>query len=126
MKGIKISEKHGLNPTLLVCPICHQETGRLALLGKLKEDAEAPKYSMDINPCPDCQKHLDEGHRILIEVKDCKNRSGKEEPQRTGRLLYLTNPKAAPSWIAKVAYIEESTVKQIFSNDGRTGEPAGM
>lgn len=36
-KNIRLSEKHGVNPSIIVCPICDKETG-IALLGKLKGD----------------------------------------------------------------------------------------
>lgn len=42
-KGITLSKKHGLNPSITVCPICGKEEG-IALLGHIKEDKEAPRY----------------------------------------------------------------------------------
>lgn len=44
-KGIRVSEKHGVNPSITICPICGKETG-IALLGKLKGDKEAPMSLM--------------------------------------------------------------------------------
>lgn len=41
-KGIRVSEKHGVNPSITICPICGKETS-IALLGKLKGDKEAPR-----------------------------------------------------------------------------------
>ena len=41
-RSITISKKHGVNPSILHCECCGKEYG-LALLGKLKGDAEAPK-----------------------------------------------------------------------------------
>lgn len=41
-KNIIFSEKHGVNPSITVCPICGKEIG-IALLGKLKRDEEAPR-----------------------------------------------------------------------------------
>lgn len=35
-KSIKVSEKHGLNPSICLCPVCRKENG-IALLGNLKE-----------------------------------------------------------------------------------------
>lgn len=53
-KEIKLSEKHGVNPAITLCPVCGKETG-IAMLGKLKNDSEAPKYVFgDI--CDDCVK----------------------------------------------------------------------
>lgn len=53
-KGIKLSEKHGLNPSITLCPVCGKETG-IAMLGKLKNDLEAPKYILS-DICDDCVK----------------------------------------------------------------------
>lgn len=36
-KGIRVSEKYGVNPSITICPICGKETG-IALLGRLKGD----------------------------------------------------------------------------------------
>lgn len=52
--AITLSPKHGLNPSQLQCPICHKDMG-IALLGLLKDDAEALKY-MDGDLCEDCRK----------------------------------------------------------------------
>ena len=109
-KGITLSPKHGLNPSLLKCPICGKDTNEIALLGKLKDDAEAPRYMMSNNPCPDCQEHLDKGDRILIEVK---NGETGPNPYRTGRILYIVNPEALPDIKSKISYIEESLVQKI-------------
>lgn len=36
-ENIRLSEKHGVNPSITICPICGKETD-IALLGKLKGD----------------------------------------------------------------------------------------
>ena len=47
--GIKLSPKHGLNPTIPVCFWCGEERNEVALLGRIgdgrkHEDFEAPRY----------------------------------------------------------------------------------
>lgn len=42
-KGVTLSKKHGLNPSMTVCPICGKAEG-IALLGHIKGDEEAPRY----------------------------------------------------------------------------------
>ena len=86
MSGINLSKKHGVNPTILVCPICYAETNGLALLGRLPGDVEAPRYSLDREYCKNCKDVLATGGIILIEVED-----GQEDklapgqaPKRTG------------------------------------------
>lgn len=54
-KSITLSPKYGVNPSVLHCFICGKETG-VALLGKLKGDAEAPHNISDPNEiCDDCR-----------------------------------------------------------------------
>lgn len=69
-KGLTLSPKHGLNPCLLQCNICGDDTGEIALLGKLKEDAEAPRRAcISLEPCKKCKEYMQLGV-ILISVKD--------------------------------------------------------
>lgn len=58
-KGIKLSEKHGLNPSIECCLLCGKEMG-IVLFGKLKGDAEAPKKVCTGSICDDCKKNLEE------------------------------------------------------------------
>lgn len=70
---ITLSKEHGVNPSVIVCPICGKETG-LAFLGKLKDDAEAPPC-VHGNPCDECQKKFDEGYVAVIAMKSLRERS---------------------------------------------------
>ena len=64
--GIKVSKKHGVNPTLAICAWCGKETGAIALLGKLPGDAEAPMHAIiDYEPCDECKKQWAEGVAII-------------------------------------------------------------
>lgn len=40
--GIHLSKKHGVNPSIEICAVCGKGIG-VALLGRLKNDAEAPR-----------------------------------------------------------------------------------
>ena len=67
-KEIPVSEKHGLNPTLGVCFWCGKHTGEIALLGKLPNDAKAPKEMvLNYDPCDECIKQFNSGV-LVIEV----------------------------------------------------------
>lgn len=60
-KSIRISEKHGLNPCIPICPFCGQEKNELALLGYIKGDKEAPKSAiLNLEPCDTCRENLEE------------------------------------------------------------------
>lgn len=68
MSGIRLSKKHGVNPTLGVCFYCGEDSGEIALLGKLKNDAEAPRrMALNYIPCKKCEEHMNSGV-TLIEV----------------------------------------------------------
>ena len=80
-KNITLSAKHGLNPSLVVCPVCKKETS-IALFGRLKGDAEAPK-TVEGELCDECKKK----YITIVEVESETNRKG------TGRYAYI--PKDA-------------------------------
>lgn len=83
--SIKLSPKHGLNPSMLQCPICAADTNGIALVGRLKDDAEAPKRMLDNQPCAECQEHMAMGF-LLIEATPL----GEEGFQTTGRRWVVT------------------------------------
>lgn len=65
---LRLSQKYGLNPTLLVCPVCGKDTG-IALLGA-NGGKEAPKYSKSPELCDECK----EKYITIIEVESESNR----------------------------------------------------
>jgi len=77
-----LSRRYGVNPTLPVCFFCMRETGEVALLGRLPNDAEAPRQAvLDHQPCDECKKWMQRGI-ILISVAD--NTESGDDPTRTG------------------------------------------
>lgn len=68
-RGIRLSEKHGVNPTLPKCFWCGKDTGEVALLGKLPDDKEAPRSCfISYDPCPACTEIWSKGV-VFIEVE---------------------------------------------------------
>lgn len=68
-KGITLSKKHGINPSLDICFWCGEPKG-LALCGRMKGDAEAPKNMVtSLEPCDKCKEKFKLGVH-LIEVVD--------------------------------------------------------
>lgn len=65
--GICLSRKHGVNPSLLVCPLCGVSSG-VALLGALPGDAQAPKRLRDASPCAECITLMKQGF-LLVEAE---------------------------------------------------------
>ena len=62
--GIKLSPKHGLNPTIPVCFWCGEERNEVALLGHIGdgrklEEFEAPMHMViDYEPCEKCRANM--------------------------------------------------------------------
>lgn len=74
MGGIRMSPRHGVNPSLDVCWWCHEPKG-VALLGQMKRDPEsgeidpaAPREIVtDYQPCSGCAEHHAQGV-VLVEA----------------------------------------------------------
>ena len=68
--GIRLSEEHGVNPSVCKCWYCLQESTGLILAGEIKGDREMPHEGVyDMNPCDKCKGFMERGI-ILIGVKD--------------------------------------------------------
>lgn len=108
-KGIEISPKHGLNPTIPVCFWCGKEKNEIALLGRIREkttnrfganvtkrdsDIEAPRRMViDYEPCDECKKMWDSGVAV-IEVQETPINPNQPEIQKglypTSRYVVMT------------------------------------
>lgn len=138
-KGIEISPKHGLNPTIPVCFWCGKEKNEIALLGRIREktknryganvtkrdsDIEAPRRMViDYEPCDECQKMWDRGV-VVFEAQEMPTMPNQPEIQNgiypTGRLVVVTVegadrvlPQHAP-WSKGQKVFVDSTVFSHF------------
>lgn len=69
MTNIRLSPKHGVNPSLLICFFCGEATA-VALCGRLREDAEAPRRMVDgYEPCNTCKEKFAQGI-LFMEVSE--------------------------------------------------------
>lgn len=96
--SIKLSKKHGVNPTIPVCFFCGNEKNEVALLGELPDDIEVPRYTMlDYEPCDTCKKHMDKGVTV-VEVSPERFKDNRPPIQDnlypTGRWAVLTKESA--------------------------------
>jgi len=69
MSSIKISPKHGVNPTIPVCFFCGKPKNEIALMGRMggKEDIEAPRnLVLDYEPCDECKEHMSKGVALIV------------------------------------------------------------
>lgn len=80
--GIRLSQKHGVNPSLEQCFVCLKDVG-IILFGAMRGDAEAPRRVCLPNnePCAECRRWMEQGV-ILISVRD--GEPDHANPYRTG------------------------------------------
>ena len=92
MNGIRLSEKHGVNPAIPVCFFCGKDKNEIILAGRLRGDVAAPKKAVwDHVPCDECKKYMDMG--IIIKSVDPKSPDHKN-PYRTGGWCVLKEEAA--------------------------------
>jgi len=103
-RGIRLSETHGVNPTLGICFWCGGDDGSIALLGRLPGDAEASKRTLiSYDPCDDCKAQFERGI-ALIECTEHPNDDDDRQPPiqkdhqatlyPTGRYMVITEEGA--------------------------------
>lgn len=104
-KNIRISEKHGVNPTIPICFWCGEEKNEVALLGKLKGDKEAPmRMIIDYEPCDKCKGSMEGGITFVQAVGSPVN-EGQGEIQKG---IYPTG---------KWAVLKEEAVKNMVTEE---------
>lgn len=125
-KGIRLSEKHGVNPMCGQCPLCAGDTNELFLLGRLPQDAEAPRKGVVpgmSQPCDKCQEYMSKGVLLIV----CKDGGDEKNPYRTGELHVITDEAAQRIFNVPIpnraAFIEESVARKLGFPKPNKGEP---
>lgn len=94
---MKLSKKHGFNPSIETCFLCGKDKG-VVLFGQMKNDSEAPKkVCLNYEPCTECKGLMEKGI-ILISVDEHKSTDMKN-PYRTG------------GWVV----VKESVISEFFN-----------
>lgn len=108
--SIRLSEKHGVNPSVEQCFVCLKDVG-VVLFGKINagrharpadRDPQAPHkvcFGHNSEPCAECKKHMEMGV-ILISVDEAKT-DDERNPYRTG------------GWCV----VNEDFIKRVFQPD---------
>lgn len=90
---IRLSPKHGLNPSIVQCFWCGGDNG-IALMGKInRADEQAPKFiTMNYDPCDKCKEQWSQGI-VIMEVTQSQPADGRPPIQPdaypTGRLVCM-------------------------------------
>ena len=130
-RGINLSPKHGVNPSMGVCFWCGKDDGSILLLGKInnprrlgmkehhhtKPDPEAPRRMVaSMEPCEKCKGLMARGI-TLIEAAGTEG-----DPQPTGRWWVVTeecirrmfDPASAEGTLrARRAHSEPAVVERL-------------
>lgn len=113
--GIKLSPKHGVNPTIPVCFWCGEEKNEIALLGHIGdgrkgEDIEAPMHMvLNYDPCDKCAANMSLGV-VCIEVVDI--------PPQEGMLELVDGHYPTGRWNV----IKPEAAQRIFNLDLEAGK----
>lgn len=121
--ALRLSKKHGVNPSIGVCPICLRDNQEILLLGKLPNDAEAPMRVLS-NICNECKSKIEEGFYPLVVIKDIPERAVKnglvsmEDAKREGHILFVKKESMSNVPDSLFSYIPESLYRQMVNNTG--------
>ena len=100
--SIRLSPKHGVNPSLAVCYYCGEDQGDIILPGKLPNDAEAPRRAVWHKvPCDKCKELMAKG--VMVVRVDEEKRPSRGEPYRTGELVVVKDEAVARIFSAEFA-----------------------
>lgn len=113
--SIRLSPKHGLNPSIETCAWCGGTKG-IALMGKLKGDAEAPKYiTMNYEPCDDCA----EKWKMGIVAIEASNHPLSEGQPPMGENAYPTGRHVVVKREAIERMISDEALREQILKAGR-------
>lgn len=108
--SLKLSPKYGVNPSVIVCPICGKETG-LAMLGKLKGDTEAPRTVAGDELCDSCKKEINDNKVAILEA----NGTYQGLPRYTGRYVFV--PKDCIKRDSKILFMDKEDFINTFERN---------
>lgn len=121
--SLRLSRKHGVNPSVDVCFWCGEAKG-VVLMGAIRNDAEAPRECItSYDPCPSCQDGFSQGF-LLIEATQRANARTSIEMQRG---IYPTGDH----WVIKTEaaieiFGEKNCEKGMAFIDRETAERVGL
>lgn len=106
-RGIELSPKHGLNPTIPVCFFCGEDKNEIALMGRVRErdtktgkakrgsDVEMPmKMVLDYEPCEKCREKFSAGVLLIGVTTHAPDGRPPLQQQKDGTCLYPTGGHA--------------------------------
>lgn len=94
--SIRLSNKHGLNPSINVCFFCGKDK-ELILNGRLEGDAKAPhRVVANYTPCPECEEKMKLGVTVIeVTTRDTGALPIQRGAWPTGRWCVISHEDAA-------------------------------
>lgn len=117
--NIKLSPKHGVNPTIPICAWCGEPKNEIALMGHIGdrrkgEDLEAPKNCvLDYEPCDHCKEQWSQGVAILEATTTVPSPYRPPMKQDQGVDIYPT---------MRMVVIKPESASQIFGQEMSAGQ----
>lgn len=116
--SIRLSDKHGVNPSLSVCFLCGEDKNEILILGMLPGDKEAPRRSVyNKEPCDKCKSYMKRGI-ILISVRN--NETDMNNPYRTGGFVVVKDEAVkkifgpeSPALKIRAAFVEDEVWDKV-------------
>lgn len=108
--SLRLSKKYGVNPSLLICPICGKDIG-VALLGA-NGGKKAPYKMTSMDLCDDCKQKVKEGNTFILSAKQTS-----KGIQPSGAYMLVPNKYLnVPSPPKGICFMEESEFNKLFNN----------
>lgn len=108
--SLRLSKEYGLNPSLLVCPICGKDVG-IALLGA-NGGKKAPYQMTSIELCNDCKQKVKEGNTFILSAKQTL-----EGIKPTGAYILVPNECLnVPISPKGICFMEEFEFNKLVNN----------
>lgn len=119
MSSIRISPKHGVNPTIGKCMWCGESTGEMAFLGRIKGDEKAPMYSvLSYEPCDKCKEIWNQGVAFI----ECTPNEFED-----GRPPFTKDDKGKPIFpTGAVTVLRPEAANRIFVGEFEAGKICAM
>lgn len=123
---VRLSPKHGVNPTIPQCAVCGADRQEVALLGLLPDDERAPhKCVIDGEPCDKCKRAMAEGV-LFVECNPFPEpwTIVASIPHRTGRIWHV--PEAGVRHVLKDESAARALAKRLVFIEPGEAEAIGF
>lgn len=108
--SLRLSKKYGLNPSLLICPICGKDVG-VALLGA-NGGKKAPYQMTSMELCDDCKQKIKESNTFILSAKQTS-----DGIKPTGAYAIVPNEfLKIPIPPKGICFMEESEFNKLINN----------